>query len=217
MFKLRAAIYLVPWLLLAGCLGGDTGTEGSRKACDRRLSETPVGPDTETPRGTAGALARRATLEHDVQLAYWSIQGGSSVRSESAGSIRVMPDASSARLVEHNDRVEKERACPPSLEMAALIELRSEDGAFVESFLGTLEEGDEGGPVTAHGQRPYVQRGGNYQTDALSDAKDRVFKIRLWLSDSGYGLSESMAHWTGNLTMDAPSVKGGVSAAIADF
>jgi hypothetical protein len=213
MSKRRALLWLTPWLLAAGCFGGDTGTEVDRAECGDRGSEEAVDQDTQTPHGSARMLARRATVENDLSVKYIRHQSGSSVNVTSPGRIRVLPDASTARQVAHHDRVDKERVCQPSLEMNAVIELHSDDGAFAERFQGTLEADQSG--VVVHGRLSYDERAGSYQTDHHEGAKERVFQIRLWLRESSFDMQSAL--WSGNLTLEAPGVKGGVSAAIAEL
>ncbi|MFM2415381.1 MAG: hypothetical protein RL385_104 [Pseudomonadota bacterium] len=216
MFKRGVLVCLTPWFLVASCFGGDTGTEVERAVCSDRGGETPVDVAEETALGTARDLAQRAHVESEVSVAYWHIEAGQSVRSDTTAHIRVVPEPSTARLIAYRDREDPTRACEPSLEMDARIELDSTDGAFRERFQGSAGAAQTGAMVAAFGNADYAKRGGSYETSALGGAEERVFQIRLELQISSEIEGEpATPRWTGRLTLDAPKLKNSVSAVVA--
>lgn len=223
MFKRCLLLGLTPWCFAAGCVfGGDTGTESEWPLCGDRGEETPIDQDAETVLGTARALAQRATVESDGALAYWRIEQGQSVPSETRAHIRVIPDATSARLVAHHDRRDAKRACEPSLEMDARIEIESADGAFNERFEGTLSgtsssTGTSTPSISAAARSDYAARGGSYRTEAFAGVTPLEYTIGVRLESHTLDPAQpSPAHWRGYLTLEAPK-KNAVSAAVAEW
>jgi hypothetical protein len=195
---------LIGWLAIVSC-AGQSGTEIKERAaaCPDRNS-TPIAADHMTDAGTVDELATSTALQQQGMLSWRVLTGDTFTTQQTRMTLQVVPDTTTARVIESDDQ------CPTTLAMDAVLELNTDDGSFNERFTGTLRA--QNASLRFSGSLPLANLRGTYDAEPFARLYERPqFSLHAFL-DSG----------SGSLSMDETAPQHDrdetrVSASIADW
>ncbi|MBM4361831.1 MAG: hypothetical protein FJ104_04060 [Deltaproteobacteria bacterium] len=218
---------LVTSVACVSCTGGQSGTEGEKGiACD--VVETrALAPDEVTTHGTAEEMASRVSAAASLSLRWYGHGRGSGFQ-DTQVTLTAAPAVASARLVRRRQTDCPANAkcvgCPDLLEMNAVLAFETADGAFAETFSGTLSLEQAFGTMTFVATLPAGDLQGTYDASAiLPNFRNAEYSVRVgWAPGDELQPDAGVSALTGGLFLsgdDADSDPSTVptSAAIAEF
>ena len=164
---------------------GQSGTEASNPSCNEQSGARAVSPTEVTSYGAPLDIAHTVSQRELREITYMKRPDESPIATMLE--LAVAAEPTTAKLMQWRTPGNAATICPDTVEMAASVGFRTADGAFEESFVGTLrtEEGSQRfvGTLTAEDLR------GSYDM-SWYPAKSK--RIEVAVSFTAEGLSGSL-------------------------
>ena len=169
--------------LLSGCSVRPEPHGHTELVCDKTARS--VSTDEQTPIGKPGAVAASLQEEYHVGLSWWNSGSGESSNTEAM--LQALPDPTQARLVEEQETVGLYDECDGKwLEFARMLKLSTQDGAFADTFQGTIST-SEPPRLRFVGTLPVADHQGSYETPPPEYAVRRRYEVHTSLGPDPQG------------------------------